>query len=448
MACKTSRKMLRLAGRGATNLPGRIANRICPDLLRHLAKDVHVIAVTGTNGKTTTSRMIEQILKDNGYDYFCNKSGANLLNGVTAEFADNASVGGKPKHKWALIECDEAAFKMIGKYTDPEYVVVTNVFRDQLDRYGEVTTTLDNIKIGIGYSKRATVCLNADCSLTASIAEDIDNKILFYGVNTPIYKERVREASDAPYCIHCKHAYVYDYITYGHLGKYRCEHCGYQRPDPEVFVNQVLVSDETHSEVMIDMGDGRPVKAAIHLPGGYNIYNGVSAMCLAKALGLTAAQAVDCLSSFECGFGRMEAFELGKATTRMILIKNPAGCNQVLNFLSNLHEQSVFVVLLNDNFADGRDISWIWDVDFETLTRIEDKLDAVYVSGIRAYDMATRLKYSGIDREKLHVIEDYDKLLDTISEQEKPVYIMPTYTAMMDLRALVSKRYGYKNFWE
>jgi len=448
MACKTSRKLLRLMGRGATNLPGKIANRICPDLLRHLAKDVHVIAVTGTNGKTTTSRMIEQILKDNGYDYFCNKSGANLLNGVTAEFADNATIGGKPKHAWALVECDEAAFKKVGEYSDPEYVVVTNVFRDQLDRYGEVSATLDNIKIGIGHSKRAVVCLNADCSLTASIAEEIDNKILFYGVNTPIYKERVHEASDAPYCIHCKHEYVYDYITYGHLGKYRCEHCGYHRPDPDVFVTKVLVTDESHSEIEIDMGDGAVTKAAIHLPGGYNIYNGISAMCLAKALGLRTEQAVDCLSNFEVGFGRMEAFQLGQATTRMILIKNPAGCNQVLNFLSNLSEQSVFVILLNDNFADGRDISWIWDVDFETLTRIEDKLDAVYVSGIRAYDMATRLKYSGIDKDKLCVIEDYGKLLDTISAQDKPVYIMPTYTAMMDLRALVSKRYGYKNFWE
>ena len=447
-ACKISRKLLRLAGRGATNLPGRIANRICPDLLRYLAKEVHVIAVTGTNGKTTTSRMIEQILKDNGYDYFCNKSGANLLNGVTTEFADHATLGGRPKHAWALIECDEAAFKKIGEYSDPEYVVVTNVFRDQLDRYGEVTTTLDNIKIGIGHSKRAVVCLNADCSLTASIAEDIENKILFYGVNTPIYKERVHEASDAPYCIHCKHEYVYDYITYGHLGKYRCEHCGYHRPDPDVFVSKVLVSDEKHSEIEIDMGDGTVTRATIHLPGGYNIYNGISAMCLAKALGLAPEQAVGCLSNFEVGFGRMEAFQLGNATTRMILIKNPAGCNQVLNFLSNLSEQSVFVILLNDNFADGRDISWIWDVDFETLTRIEDKLDAVYVSGIRAYDMATRLKYSGISKDKLCVIEDYNQLIDTIAEQEKPVYIMPTYTAMMDLRALVSKRFGYKNFWE
>lgn len=447
-ASKITRKTLRLLGRGATNLPGKIANRICPDLLRHLAEGMHVIVVTGTNGKTTTSRMIEQILKDNGYDYFSNKSGANLLNGVTADFADNIGKDGLPVHKWALIEADEAAFKKIGEYADPEYVVVTNVFRDQLDRYGEVTTTLNNIKIGISHSKRAVVCLNADCSLTASIAGEIDNRILFYGVNTQIYKTRVHEVSDAPYCIRCKHVYKYDFITYGHLGKYRCEHCGYERPAPDVFVSKVPVTDEKHCEIEVDLGGGVTENATIHLPGGYNIYNGISALCLAKALGLTAEQSVHCLSDFEVGFGRMESLKLGNASARLILIKNPAGCNQVLNYLSNLSERSVFVILLSDNFADGRDISWIWDVDFEVLPRLGDKLEKVYISGTRAYDMATRLKYSGFDKDKLCVIEDYGALLDTVQEQELPVYIMPTYTAMMDLRALISKRYGYKNFWE
>lgn len=446
-AGKLTRKALRLVGKGGTNYPGRVARRIRPDLLRSLAKGVHVIIVTGTNGKTTTSRMVEQILKDNGYDYFSNKSGANLLTGITTEFMANATPSGKPRKKWAVIECDEAAFKAVGEYVDPEYVLVTNVFRDQLDRYGEVTTTLNNIRIGLSHCHRATVCLNADCSMTASLAEDIDNRILFYGVNTPIYRSRVHEASDAPYCIHCQHEYSYEYITYGHLGKYHCAHCGYTRPEPEVCVEEVLVSDGTHSEIVINTGE-ESATATIHLPGGYNIYNGISALCLAKALGLTTAQSAGSLADFEVGFGRMEAFDLGSAKARMILVKNPAGCNQVLNFLSNLSEPAVFVVLLNDNFADGRDVSWIWDVDFETLQTIEDKLDRIYVSGIRAYDMATRLKYAGLAREKLTVIEDYGQLLDTISAQTLPIYIMPTYTAMMDLRALLAKRFGYKDFWE
>ena len=446
-ACKLSRKVIRLTGGGATSFPGKLATKICPDILAHLAKDVHTIIITGTNGKTTTSRMVEEMLKETGYDYFDNKSGANLQFGITAAFAENSTLSGRPKNKWAIIECDEAAFKQVGKFTDPDYVIVTNLFRDQLDRFGEISTTLENIKIGVANSPRAVLCLNADCSMTASIAEGIDNKVLFFGVNEPIYKERVRESSDAPYCIHCKQEYTYEYITYGHLGKYHCPGCGYSRPEPEVSVEKVLLSDENHSEIELRVG-GESRKAVISLPGGYNIYNGVAAYCLAYAMNLDLATAVKALSCFECGFGRMEAFNLGEASTRMILIKNPAGCNQVLNFLTNLREKSLFAICLNDKYADGRDISWIWDVDFEILTRLEDKLDRILVSGIRAYDMALRLKYAGIDSNKLIVEQDYNKLLDTIAGQEKPVYIMPTYTSMMDLRALAGKRFGLKNFWE
>jgi UDP-N-acetylmuramyl tripeptide synthase len=446
-ACKISRKILRLTGHGATNLPGKVALKVSPELLGDLAKDVTTIIVTGTNGKTTTSRMIEQTMKDMGLSYFANKAGNNLLYGITNEFIVNAGASGKPKKKYALIECDEAAFKTVSKYVDAKCILVTNVFRDQLDRYGEITHTLNNIRIGIENSPNAHVCLNADCSMTASLREEISNPITLYGVNGPIYEERVKEASDAPYCIHCKHEYTYDYITFGHLGKYHCDNCGYSRPDPDVYVNKVIVSDESHSEIEVTTAAGTG-KAVINLPGGYNIYNGVSALAVAEVMGFKNDVAVNALSDFECGFGRMEEFSLEGVPTRMILIKNPAGCNQVLNFLSNLSRESMFVICLNDRDADGTDVSWIWDVDFETLTRIEDRLSNILVSGVRAYDMATRLKYAGIDRKKIKVIEDYDRLLDVITAQDKPTYIMPTYTAMMDLRAKVSKKFGYKNFWE
>ncbi|MBQ9179355.1 MAG: DUF1727 domain-containing protein [Firmicutes bacterium] len=446
-ASKASRKIMRLLGKGASTMPGKVGLSVCPDLLGHLAKDVKCIIVTGTNGKTTTSRMIEQTLIDAGVTYFCNKSGANMMNGITTEFAMNSTLSGKPKCEYALIECDEAAFKTVSKYVDADCVLATNVFRDQLDRYGEITHTLDNIRIGIQNSKNAVVCLNADCSLTASLREEIPNEIVLYGVNLPIYKEHIKESSDAPYCIHCKHEYEYEYITFGHLGKYRCPNCGYERPEPDIAVTDVIVSDANHSEIEITM-KGEKRKATINLPGGYNIYNGVAAVTVAKVMGFPAETAVGALATFECGFGRMEKFMLGGAETRMILIKNPAGCNQVLNFLSNIDEKSMFVVCLNDNYADGRDISWIWDVDFESLQRIEENLTGVLVSGIRADEMAMRFKYAGIPEEKIRVIKDYEKLIDEFTAQDAPVYIMPTYTAMMDLRAIVSKKFGYKNFWE
>ena len=438
---------MRLLGKGASTLPGKIGLSFCPDLLAHLAKDVRCIVVTGTNGKTTTSRMIEQTLIDSGAAYFCNKSGANMMNGITTEFIMNSSLGGKAKKDFALIECDEAAFKYVSKQVDAECVVATNVFRDQLDRYGEITHTLNTIKIGLQHSVNATVCLNADCSLTASLKDEIDNPIVMYGVNLPIYKEHIKESSDAPYCIHCKHEYEYEYITFGHLGKYHCPNCGYSRPDPDIAVTDIYVSDADHSEIGITFETGK-YHASVNLPGGYNIYNAVAAVTAASVMGFDVKTSIDALSTFECGFGRMEKFMLDDTETRMILIKNPAGCNQVLNFLSNINEKTLFVVCLNDNYADGTDISWIWDVDFESLQRIEDNLTGVLVSGIRADEMAMRFKYAGIPEEKIKVIKDYEKLIDEFTSQDAPVYIMPTYTAMMDLRAIVSKRFGYKNFWE
>ena len=446
--CKFSRFAIRKLGRGGTDMPGRIALKICPDLLGRLAKDVTTVIVTGTNGKTTTSRMIEQAMADSGISFFANKSGANLLSGVTAEFAvHSATLSGKCRYPYALIEADEAAFKAISGYVDAKTVVVTNVFRDQLDRYGEVTHTLDNIRIGISHSPNATLCLNADDSLSGSLHEEFENPVVFYGVNTPIYQDRVDEVSDAPYCIHCKHEYVYDYVTYGHLGGYRCPSCGYARPVPQVAVSEVKSSDAEQSVITFSM-DGAQYPAVVNLPGGYNIYNAASCMAAGKAMGLSADTVVESLGRFQCGFGRMEKFDIHGTPVRMILIKNPAGCNQVLNFLTNTTRPAVFVACLNDRAQDGRDVSWIWDVDFEKLLEMGDLLEHVYVSGVRADDMAIRFKYAGIPMEKIHVEKDYGKLMEQVTSQEQPVYVMPTYTAMLDLRDKISRTYGFKEYWE
>ena len=274
----------------------------------------------------------------------------------------------------------------------------------------------------------------------------MDNQVLYYGVDTPIYKTRVAELSDAPYCLHCKHAYVYDYVTYGHLGGYRCPNCGYRRPTPQVSVAKVLVSDAQCSKVEFAL-DGKTVPATINLPGGYNIYNAATAMTVAQALELDPKQAAQSLGTFSCGFGRMERFDIRGASLRMILIKNPAGCNQVLNFLTDTAEPFVFVACLNDRAQDGKDVSWIWDVDFERLVAME-QLEKIVVSGVRADDMAMRFKYAGMPTDKIQVIRDYSQLVKSLIQEDKPVYIMPTYTAMLGLRGVISKEYGFKAFWE
>ena len=447
LTCKLARFAIRLLGRGGTDFPGRLALKLCPDVLGKLAEGVTVILVTGTNGKTTTSRMIEQALTDSGISFFANRSGANLLSGVTAEFAMHATVTGRCRYPYALIEADEAALKAISKYVHARVLVITNVFRDQLDRYGEVTHTLENLRIGISHCPDAVLCLNADDSLARSLADDVPNRVIYYGVSTPIYDHRVAELSDAPYCIRCKHEYVYDYVTYGHLGGYRCPNCGYCRPDPEVAVTKVYSSDTEGSRVRLEAG-GQAYDTTVNLPGGYNIYNACAAMACGRALGLDPATVAGSLSSFACGFGRMEKFEIDGASLRMILIKNPAGCNQVLNFLTNTREPSVFVVCLNDRAQDGRDISWIWDVDFEQVAAMGDRLSRLIVSGVRADDMAVRFKYAGVPADKLQVVRDYGELIRVCVAQERPVYIMPTYTAMLELREKLSKTYGFKDFWE
>ncbi len=448
IACKMTKFLLRLLKKGGTTLPGKVAVKICPNLLGLLSKDVTTVIVTGTNGKTTTSRMIEQCFCEAGYDFFCNKSGANLLTGITNEFCLNSSIWAKCRKKYALIECDEAAFKQVGKLSNPKFVVVTNVFRDQLDRFGEIGYTLNSIKIGIENSPNATVCLNADCSLTTSLADGIKNKVVFYGVNTPVYKELVDEISDAQYCIKCAHEYNYEYKTYGHLGMYFCPECGYKKPNPQISVTEVTETTVDSTSVKIDL-DGKVHDLAINLPGGYNVYNAVSAAAVAKSMGIDDEKIITALESFECGFGRMENFDIGGKNVRMILIKNPAGCNQVLNFLTNtVKKPCTFVIILNDKIADGTDISWIWDANFEKLEDLGDNLDMVYISGMRAYDMAMRLKYAERSDDKFKVIENQDELLEIIDKADNDVFIMPTYSGMMNFREKISARYGLKNYWE
>ena len=236
-------------------------------------------------------------------------------------------------------------------------------------------------------------------------------------------------------------------MTYGHLGGYRCPACGYSRPKTDVSVTEVRSTDTEKSEVVMT-ADGKNYDTTVNLPGGYNIYNACATMACGKAMGLDLEVVSKSLSSFACGFGRMEKFDIEGRSLRMILIKNPAGCNQVLNFLTNTTEPSLFVVCLNDRAQDGKDVSWIWDVDFERVVEMGDKLSGLIVSGVRADDMAIRFKYAGLPLEKLQVIKDYDQLIKTCIAQDKPVYIMPTYTAMLGLRERISKTYGFKDFWE
>ena len=447
LACKLARSLIRLLGRGGTAFPGRLALKICPDVLGTLSQGVRTILVTGTNGKTTSSRMIEQAFIDEKRSYLSNKSGANLITGITAEFAMHSTLGGKCKKEYAIIECDEAASKTVLQYLKPEVIVATNVFRDQLDRYGEITHTLNNIIEGISHTPDSLLCLNADDSLIASIPEHVPNKTVFFGINVPLEKGDTAELSDAPHCIHCKTEYEYEYRTYGHLGGFRCPNCGYSRPKPQYPVTELMSLDADSSSVAMDL-NGQQLFLHINLPAVYNIYNAAGAAAALDTFGFQRATIAGALASFDCGFGRMEKFDFNGTPGRMMLVKNPAGCNQVMRYLAALKDPAEFVVCLNDNDADGTDISWIWDANFERLVTMGDRLSRVLVSGVRAEDMALRLKYAGVPTERMEIIHDYTALVDEMCKSRDRVFIMPTYTAMLDLRSQLQKRLGGKEFWE
>ena len=448
LLCKLLRGISRVLHRGGTAMPGRWALKLCPNLLEILARDVKTVAITGTNGKTTSARMIEEAFAEAGKSYLTNRSGANLLSGVTTEFVMNSSLFGRVDKEYAVIECDEAAARTVFGQLKPRVVVVTNLFRDQLDRYGEVTHTLENIRDGLKKAPEALLCLNADCSLCSSLALDLPNRAVYFGLDEGAVPSRDKPLlSDATHCIRCKTEYQYDYVTYGHLGGFRCPHCGYSRHAADYAVTDVLELKGSGSRVVM-RARGEKQLVDVNLPAVYNIYNAVGAVAAASEMGLPTQTAVEALGRFRCGFGRMEEFALGKAGTRMMLVKNPAGCSQVIDFLRDISDRFILVVCLNDRGADGTDISWIWDADFEGLAEMAGRIEQVVVSGDRASDMRVRIKYAGVEDRHIRVERDYDKLVEWLAEQEKPIYIMPTYTAMLDLRQKVIRRCGGTDFWE
>ena len=449
LVCRMVTFILHKLGRGATSAPGMAAIKIKRNVLANLSKNTKVIIVTGTNGKTTSCRILEEGLKKAGKSYFINKSGANLITGITASFIMNSTLLGKCKKDYAIIECDENAFKEVSRYIRADVILVTNVFRDQLDRYGEVTHTLNAIKESVKNLPNAVVCLDADCSLTYSMSGEIPNKIVTFGVNVPFDKNaKAPEISDAKYCIFCKNEYSYTYHTYGHLGGFECKGCGYKRPEPDFAVTSVEELKQNHSIVVADFNGSKNL-IKVNIGGAYNVYNAIGCAAALTALGIDEKTVISAIESFNGAFGRMEQFESNGNKINLILVKNPAGFSQTMNFLKSVDDDFTLVLSLNDNAADGRDISWIWDVDFGG---IFDKTNVkeIYVTGKRCFDMAIRVKYEGTNGREIKVIEneDYDALVDVVTSQGRDVYIVPTYTSMMTMRPVIAKRLGGKEFWK
>lgn len=443
--CKACRAVLRLLRRGGTSLPGKIALAMYPDVLRHCSCGMKIILVSGTNGKTTTCRIIEQGLRAAGIDVMANRSGANLLAGICAEFVANSSMQGKARKQTAVIECDEAALKLVIEHLSPAVLVVTNIFRDQLDRYGEIMNTRNGMRTAIEKNSSMTLCLNADDSLVVSLADSLENPCLYFGVDEGEATIASEEKSDAMYCIRCRHKYSYGYKTYGHLGDFSCPECGYARPERQISAKHIIAMYDDYS--LIDMSIfGQCHEQKIPLPAVYNIYNSLAAATALHSLGLSLPDFGD-EADRVYGFGRMEKLNIGNGAT-MILVKNPAGFTQVINYLSTLNCGYDLMCCLDDRLADGEDISWIWDVPFEKLAEHGRLIGNIYTSGRRREDMFLRLKYAGFDPAKLKEIKDDRSFAAKLECRTRPLFILPTYSAMMRLRPVLAKKIRSKDFWE
>lgn len=459
--CKASRAVLHRIGRGGTSFPGKAAMVLKKDLLTVVSQDVASIVVTGTNGKTTTAAMLESVLRCAGLETVSNRSGANLLSGVTAELAACTDWRGRAVKHYAVIECDEGALHQVVPLLHPKVIIVTNLFRDQLDRYGEVMHTLEAVRRGIEQVPEAVLCLNADDSLTASLALDLPNPVAWFGIGIGVeagdpeqnsgqdFGNEESSVSDARYCIRCGTEYVYSFRTFAHLGGFRCPACGYARPDPDVEITSIDSMDYTGTRVHMrfEKRSVGMVPVNIAAPALYNIYNAAAAACSAQAAGISLQAVLKALASTSGAFGRMETFEPGGAAAQMILVKNPAGCNQALDYLCSLKKPYALILCLNDRDADGHDISWIWDVDYEKLCQ-HPFLQGIYVWGIRAEDLQLRLKYAGIPESRIRHIRKKETLLMIIRGSKVPVFILPNYTAMLPLRELLQKETGKAEFWK
>lgn len=426
--------------KGGTTFPGRVALKIDKNILSKVSKGYKVILVTGTNGKTTTTSMIYNIIKESGHPVITNNTGANLFPGIVTTFVDNFKFGSKVKDNYAVIEVDEANLKYITEYITPEVITVTNLFRDQLDRYGEVYTTLNKILEGIYNVPETTLVLNGDESLLGKL--DLKNPVHFYGFDKAVNDNKTIEINaDAKFCKFCKTPYEYNFVTYNHLGDFYCPNCGYKRSDLMYAVTDIIDINADSSTIKFN-----DLEVSINQSGTYNIYNGLCAYSIAKELGIADSAIKKSLENQSSSFGRQETINIEGKDVKIFLVKNPAGYNQSLDTICLNKEKFAAAFLLNDNYADGQDVSWIWDVDFEKLT--ETNIDEVYISGLRAYDMAVRLKTAGLNSNKFVIEEQYEALTEAIKNGScDNLYILATYTAMINYRKYLHSKGYIKNLW-
>ncbi len=441
---RTAGRLSRLAARGGgTTIPGKLLAAVDPGAMATLAGRLPLgcALVSATNGKTTTAAMVAEILGPRTR-LAHNRAGANLVSGVASALleADGAELG--------LFEVDEGAFPEVARRTRPRAACLANLFRDQLDRYGELELIAERWRTAVAeLDPAATVIANADDPLIANLVRGRQH-VLRFGLDDPgSARERLPHAADSKYCVDCGTPYDYAAAYVGHLGAYRCPNCGNARPELDVVARAIeLEGLERSTFDLVSPAGTRRIR--IGLPGLYNVYNALAAASLALSLGARVDEVEAGLGRFRAAFGRFERIRAGDRGLLMLLVKNPAGANEAVRTLVDGRPPSLALVALNDEIADGRDVSWIWDVDFEPLA---GSLERLVATGSRAHELALRFKYGGLDDERIEVVPDLERALDrglALTPPGGELPVLPTYTAMLALRRITADRGLVRPYWE
>jgi UDP-N-acetylmuramyl tripeptide synthase len=442
-AVRAAGALSRAAGRGGgTTLPGKLLWKLDPGAIDLLARRLPEgsVLVSGTNGKTTTTAMVAEILRPR-VRVAHNRSGANLVSGVASTLlqARGAQLG--------LFEVDEGALPEVARRLDPKALLLTNLFRDQLDRYGELELVAARWRAAVEALPDAQLVVNGDDPQVGDLARRHRGARIF-GLDDPTHaRPSLQHAADSKYCLRCGAPYEYAAAYVGHLGDYRCPRGDHARPPLDITAREIALAGLDGSSFRLEAAEGSH-RVRLALPGLYNVYNALAAAALTLTLGTPLAEVAAGLERFAAAFGRFERITVGDRRLLMLLVKNPAGANEAVRTLVDSGPPRVAVVALNDEIADGRDVSWIWDVDFEPLG---DGLETLIASGSRAAELALRFAYGGLARERIEVVPALEAALDRgieLTPSGGELTVLPTYTAMLALRRIVAARGHVANYWE
>lgn len=432
LSAKAVNHGLHLMKRSGTSLPGVVALRMQKDFISFVSNycKKNIVTVTGTNGKTTTAGLFAHILKTADNKVLHNEKGANMLSGIASSLA----VSYKPFScfDYAVLESDEAYLTKLYDYMKADYLLVTNLFRDQLDRYGELDTTAKKIQEAISKNPNLTVFINADDPMLTSLGKE--NKRIYFGFENIDYQNKIEDSQSPVESVVCKCKTALSYVKrfYAHIGQYFCKNCHNDHPVLDYKADAIIYAD--YSKIILTKGSNQ-FEFSTNLVGLYNAYNVLAAASMALEMNISAPIIQEALNSYKAMFGRSERFSVDGKKVLVQLIKNPTGASEVIRTV-NADENAKLLIIINDKYADGRDVSWLWDADFELLKNYPHE---VVISGIRAYDMAARMKYAGLNPEKITIKDDIktsiNYALDSINEGEQ-LLIMPTYTALLEMQSI------------